>query len=75
MRGFATELRALRWSAVDLAAGGIRVTEAWDPAEGAIAPKTKNSHRTTPLPGLLRDYHGAPDRGGWASGRRPCLRG
>jgi integrase len=50
------ELRALRWSAVDLAAGAIRVTESWDPKEGAIAPKTKNSQRTTPLPGLLRDY-------------------
>ena len=35
---------------------GLRVTESWDPKEGAIAPKTKNSQRTTPLPGLLRDY-------------------
>jgi integrase len=50
------ELRALRWSAVDLAGGAIRVTESWDPKEGAIAPKTRNSQRTTPLPGLLRDY-------------------
>jgi integrase len=50
------ELRALRWSAVDLAGGSIRVTESWDPKEGAIAPKTKNSQRTTPLPGHLRDY-------------------
>lgn len=50
------ELRALRWSAVDLAGGSIRVTESWDPKDGAIAPKTKNSQRTTPLPGLLRDY-------------------
>jgi integrase len=50
------ELRALRWSAVDLAGGSIRVTESWDPKEGAIAPKTKNSQRRTPLSGLLRDY-------------------
>ena len=50
------ELRALRWSAVDLAAGSIRVVESWDPREGAIAPKTRTSQRTTPLPGLLRDY-------------------
>jgi integrase len=50
------ELRALRWSAVDLAGGAIRVTESWDPKEGAIAPKTKHSQRATPLPGLLRDY-------------------
>jgi integrase len=52
----ARELRALLYSAVDLAGGAIRVTESWDPKEGAIAPKTKNSQRTTPLPGLLRDY-------------------
>jgi integrase len=50
------ELRALRWSAVDLAGGSIRVTESWDPKEGMIAPKTRNSQRTTPLPGVLRDY-------------------
>lgn len=50
------ELRALRWSAVDLAGGSIRVSESWDPKEGAITPKTKTSQRTTPLPGLLRDY-------------------
>lgn len=43
------ELCALRWSAVDLASGSIRVTESWDPKEGAITPKTKNSQRTTPL--------------------------
>jgi hypothetical protein len=57
MRAFATaSFVPCRWSAVDLAAGAIRVTESWDPKEGAIAPKTKNSQRTTPLPGLLRDY-------------------
>lgn len=73
------ELRALRWSAVDRA---IRVTESWDPKEGAIAPKTKNSQRTTPLPGLLRDYlmersrlpDGASDCIWRASRRRSCLR-
>jgi integrase len=50
------ELRALRWSAVDLAGGSIRVVESWDPHEGSIAPKTRTSQRRTPLPGLLRDY-------------------
>jgi len=50
------ELRALRWAAVDLAGGTIRVRESWDPKEGSIAPKTKTSQRTTPVPGLLRDY-------------------
>jgi integrase len=50
------ELRALRWSSVDLAAGSIRVVESWDAKAGPIAPKTRTSKRSTPLPGLLRDY-------------------
>jgi integrase len=50
------ELRALRWGSVDLAGGTIRVVESWDPKEGAIAPKTRTSRRTTPMPGVLRDY-------------------
>jgi integrase len=50
------ELRALQWSAVDLAGGTIRVRESWDPKEGSIAPKTKTSQRTTPMPGVLRDH-------------------
>jgi integrase len=50
------ELRALRWGAVDLAGGTIRVRESWDPKEGSIAPKTRTSRRTTPVPGALRDY-------------------
>jgi integrase len=49
------ELRALRWRAVDLAGGTIRVTESWDQREGAIDPKTATSRRSTPIPGLLRD--------------------
>lgn len=50
------ELRALSWGAVDLAGGTIRVQASWDPKEGAIAPKTRSSRRTTPVPGLLRDF-------------------
>jgi len=50
------ELRALRWGAVDLAAGTIRVRESWDAREGSIAPKTRTSQRTTPMPGVLRDH-------------------
>jgi integrase len=50
------ELRALRWGAVDLAGGTIRVRESWDAKEGSIAPKTRTSQRTTPMPGLLRDH-------------------
>jgi integrase len=30
------ELRALRWAAVDLASGTVRVVESWDPKEGTI---------------------------------------
>jgi integrase len=50
------ELRALRWGAVDLAGGTIRVLESWDAKEGSIAPKTRTSQRTTPMPGVLRDH-------------------
>lgn len=49
------ELRALRWSAVDLSAGMIFVRESWDPKAGSIAPKTRTSQRRTPIPGLLRE--------------------
>ena len=50
------ELRGLRWSAVDLAGATIRVRESWDAKEGSIAPKTRTSQRTTPMPGVLRDH-------------------
>ncbi len=48
------ELRALRWGAVDLDRGTIRVRESWDPLEGSITPKTRTSQRTTPIPSALR---------------------
>jgi integrase len=48
------ELRALRWGAVNVDAGTIRVQESWDPKTGSIAPKTRTSQRTTPLPSVLR---------------------
>jgi integrase len=50
------DLRALRWGAVDLAGGTIRVRESWDAQEGSIPPKTKTSQRTTPMPGVLREH-------------------
>ena len=34
------ELRALRWSAIDLAGGQVEVRESWDPKAGPIDPKT-----------------------------------
>lgn len=49
------ELRALRWRAVDFAAGTIRVEESWDPKAGPIEPKTRTSRRTTPMPDPLRE--------------------
>jgi integrase len=59
------ELRALRWGAVDLDAGTIRVRESWDPLAGSIAPKTRTSQRTTPMPAVLRDLLlGHRERGG-----------
>jgi integrase len=48
------ELRALRWAAIDLASKTIRVRESWDPKEGSIAPKTRTSKRTTPMPEVIR---------------------
>lgn len=48
------ELRALRWGAIDLASAKISVRESWDPMEGSIAPKTRTSRRTTPIPSALR---------------------
>jgi integrase len=49
------ELRALRWGALDFAAGTITVRESWDPKEGSIAPKSRASRRVAPMPGVLRD--------------------
>jgi integrase len=48
------ELRALRWGAVDFAGGKLWVRESWDPITGSIAPKTRTSKRSTPMPSLLR---------------------
>lgn len=50
------ELRALKWSAIDLAGGEIEVRESWDPKAGPIDPKTKTSRRTVPISGALRDH-------------------
>lgn len=48
------ELRALRWGAINFDAGTIRVRESWDPQMGSIAPKTRTSQRSTPIPSVLR---------------------
>lgn len=50
------EMRALRVSDVDLAAGVIRVERGWDPVEGAIELKSDAGRRRVPIAALLRDY-------------------
>ena len=47
------ELRALKWGALDLAGGTIRVRESWDPKEGSIPPKTKTSRLRRLYPGCF----------------------
>jgi integrase len=50
------ELIALRWSAVDLAAGYVHVVAGWDDVEGEIEPKSKQGRRKVPIPAVLRDH-------------------
>lgn len=50
------ELRALRWSDVDLGRSEIRVQRSWDQYEGALDPKSDTSARTVPILAILRDY-------------------
>jgi len=39
---------------VDAPKGVIEVRESWDPKEGPIAPKTRRSRRSVPMPDVLR---------------------
>jgi integrase len=48
------ELRALRWSDIDLAAGVIRVERAMDQKGATIHPKSVAGVRTVPIPKALR---------------------
>lgn len=63
------ELRALRWSDVDLDAGEIHVRRAWDDKQGEQAPKSKAGTRTVPifdtLAPLLAALKGRTGRGGF----------
>jgi integrase len=63
------ELRALRWSDIDLVAepAVIHVRRTWDHAEGEVDVKTEAGFRTVPLPRRLRDLiveHGLTTRRG-----------
>jgi integrase len=48
------ELRALRWTDVDLDANVIGVERSWDEKEGAIEPKSEKGRRRAPIPASLR---------------------
>lgn len=48
------ELKALRWSDVNLATGVLRVERGWDVVQGEIAPKSREGRRTVPIAGVLR---------------------
>jgi integrase len=50
------ELRALRWSDVDLAENVVSVSRSWDEKEGPVAPKSAKGTRRTPIPAVLRRY-------------------
>jgi integrase len=50
------ELRALRWSDIDLENGLIRVERGWDPEIGPILPKSRAGKRRVPLAAPLRVY-------------------
>ena len=50
------ELRACRWSDVDLGGSLIAVERSWDQVEGPIDPKSESSRRTVPLLAVLRDH-------------------
>ena len=49
------ELRALRWSDIDLASKTIHVTRNWDDVEGEITPKTKGSNRRVAIVPAVAD--------------------
>lgn len=48
------ELRALRWSDIDLRRGVIRVVRSWDPVAGVIDPKSRAGKRVVPIAAVLR---------------------
>ena len=49
------ELRALRWTSINLAKGTIAVSRGWDDVEGEIDTKSRKGIRSVPLTATLRD--------------------
>lgn len=49
------EIRALRWDAVDLGNGLLRVEAGWDAKKGRVAPKNRSSERSVIITAALRD--------------------
>ena len=47
------ELQALRWEAIDLEAGVLRVEHSWDRVAGIVSPKSRSGERSVPIPGAL----------------------
>ena len=47
------ELQALRWEAIDLEAGVLRVEHSWDRVVGLVSPKSRSGERSVPIPGAL----------------------
>jgi integrase len=68
------ELRGLRWSDVDRAAGEIHVRRGWDDVQGAQAPETRAGTRTGPdLPAAREAARGVATANG-APWRQPRVR-
>ncbi len=64
----AGELRALRWSDVDLAAGVIRVERAMDGSGVIVDPKSRYGRRRVPIVGVLRDLLVEHKTSTWSEG-------
>ena len=62
------ELQALRWNAIDLKAGVLRVEHSWDRVAGLVSPKSRSGERSVPIPGALahelREYRLRQGTGG-----------
>ena len=72
------ELQALRWDAVDLARGVLRVERGWDQGARIVIETKDRKPRTVPITAVLRDYlldhklaAGGEDAAGYVFGTTP----